>query len=66
VIEPQQDGHLDWHIMSYSSVLSPELLEKTAAASSMSLQKKVGKILDGITCTTIPLKIHQWYNYILT
>ncbi len=23
VIEPQQDGHLHWHIMLYSSVLSP-------------------------------------------
>ncbi len=28
VIKPQQDGHLHWHIMLYSSVLSPELLEK--------------------------------------
>jgi hypothetical protein len=35
VIEPQQDGCLHWHIMLYSSVLSPELLEKVAAASSM-------------------------------
>jgi hypothetical protein len=32
VIEPQQDGCLHWHIMLYSSVLSPELLEKAAAA----------------------------------
>ncbi len=37
VIEPQQDGRLHWHIMLYSSVLSPELLEKAAAASSMAL-----------------------------
>jgi hypothetical protein len=35
VIEPQQDGNLHWHIMLYSSVSSPELLEKSAAASSM-------------------------------
>ena len=32
VIEPQQDGHLHWHMMIYSSVLSPELLQKTAIA----------------------------------
>ncbi len=38
VIEPQQDGQLHSHIMLYSSVLSPELLEKAAAASSMALQ----------------------------
>jgi hypothetical protein len=38
VIEPQQDGRLHWHIILYSSVLSPELLEKAAAASSMALQ----------------------------
>ena len=28
VIEPQRDGCLHWHIMIYSSVLSPELLQK--------------------------------------
>ncbi len=38
---PQQDGCLYWHIMIYSSVLSPELLEKAVAASSV-----VGKMLD--------------------
>jgi hypothetical protein len=32
VIEPQQDGCLHWHIVLYSSVLSPKLLEKAAAA----------------------------------
>ncbi len=37
VIEPQQDVCLHWHIMLYSSVLSPELLEKAAATSSMAL-----------------------------
>jgi hypothetical protein len=31
VIEPQQAGHLHWHIMLYSSVLSPELLEKSSS-----------------------------------
>jgi hypothetical protein len=62
VIELQQDGHLHWHIMLYSSVLLPELLEKTAAASSMALQTQVGKMLDSITCTTVPFEIHQWYN----
>ena len=35
VIELQQDGRLHWHIMLYSSVLSPEFLEKAAAASSI-------------------------------
>ncbi len=38
VIEPQQDGHLHWHIILYSSVLSPELLENAAAVSSMAFQ----------------------------
>jgi hypothetical protein len=67
VIEPQQDGCLHWHIMLYSSVLSPELLEKAAAASSMALQSQIGKMLDsGITCTTVPCGIHQWYNDILS
>ncbi len=65
MIEPQQDGHLHWHIMLYSSVLSPELLEKTAAASSMTLQTQVGKVLDSITCSTIPPENCQWYNDIL-
>ncbi len=30
VIEPQRDGRLHWHIVIYSSVLSPELLQKAA------------------------------------
>ena len=66
VIEPQQDGRLHWHIMLYSSVLSPELLEKAAAASSMALQSQIGNMLDSITCTTVPCDIHQWYNDILS
>jgi hypothetical protein len=66
VIKPQQDGCLHWHIMLYSSVLSPELLEKTAAASSMVLQTQIDKMLDSITCTTVPCDIHQWYNYLLS
>jgi hypothetical protein len=52
--------------MLYSSVLSPELLEKTTAASSVTLQTQVGNMLDKITCyTTIPHEICQWYNDIL-
>jgi hypothetical protein len=66
VIEPQQDGRLHWHIMLYSSVLSPGLLEKAAAATSKSLQSQIGKMLDSITCTTVPCDIHQWYNDILS
>ncbi len=66
MIEPQQDGHLHWHIMLYSGVLLPELLEKTAAASSMALQSQTGKMLDSITCTTVPCDIHQWYTNILS
>ncbi len=58
VMEPQQDGHLHWHIMLNSSVLSPELLELAAAASSKTLQT-LGKMLGSITCTTIPCEIHQ-------
>jgi hypothetical protein len=60
VIEPQQDGCLNWDILLYSSVLSSELLEKAAAASSMALQTQVGNMLDSITCTTVPCEIHQW------
>ncbi len=52
IIALQQDGCLHWHIMLYSSVLSPELLEKVAAASSMVLQSQISKMLDSITCTT--------------
>ncbi len=66
VIEPQQDSCLHWHIMLYSSVLSPELLEKAAAASSKSLKSQIGKMLDSITCKTVPCDIHQWYNDILS
>ncbi len=66
MIEPQQDGRLHWHIMLYSSVLSPELLEKAAAASSMALQLQIVNMLDSITCTTVPCDIHQWYNDILS
>jgi hypothetical protein len=58
VIESQQDGHLHWHIMLYSSVLSPELLEKAAAAPTK-LQTQVAEMLDSITCTTLPPDIHQ-------
>ncbi len=66
MIEPQQDGCLHWHIMIYSSVLSPELLEKASAASSTALQSQIGKMLDSITCTTVPCDIHQWYNNIFS
>ncbi len=66
MIELQQDGHLHRHVMLYSSVLSPELLEKSAAASSMALQSQIGKMLDSITCTTVPCDIHQWYNDLLS
>jgi hypothetical protein len=52
--------------MLHSSVLSPELLEKAAAASSMALQSLIGKMLDSITCTTVPCDIHQWYNDMLS
>ncbi len=66
VTESQQDGHLHWHKMLYSSVLSPELLEKAAAVSYMALQTQIGKVLDSITCTTVPCEIHQWYNDMLS
>ncbi len=66
MIEPQQDGHLHWHIMLYSSVLSPDLLEKAAAASSMASKSQIGKMLDSITCTTVPCDIHQWYKDMLS
>jgi hypothetical protein len=59
VIELQQDGHLHCHIMLYSSVLSPELLDKAAAASSMASQSQIGNMLDSIACTTVPCDIHQ-------
>ncbi len=55
---------LAYHVIL--SVLSPELLEKAAAASSMALQSQIGNMLDSITCTTVPCDIHQWYNDILS
>ncbi len=61
MLEPQQDGHLHWHIMLYSSVLSPKLLEKAAAVPTKP-QTQVAEMLDSITCTTLPPDIHQWYN----
>jgi hypothetical protein len=30
------------------------------------LQSQIGKMLDSITCTTVPCDIHQWYNDILS
>ncbi len=60
MIKPQQDGCLHWHMMLYLIVLSPELLEKVAAAP-MKLQTQVAEMLDSITCTTLPPNIHQWY-----
>ena len=65
-MEPQLDGRLHCHIMLYSSVLSPELLEKVAAATSKLLQCQIGTMLDGITCMTVPCNIHQWYNEIFS
>ncbi len=32
----------------------------------MALQSQMGKLLDSITCTTVPCDIHQWYNDILS
>ncbi len=52
--------------MLYSSVKSPELLEKVAAATSKSLKCQIGTMLDSSTCTTVPCKIHQWYKKILS
>jgi hypothetical protein len=42
-------------------VLSPQLLEKAAAAPTK-LQTQVAEMLDSITCTTLPPNIHQWYK----
>ncbi len=53
VIELQLGGRLHWHIMFYSSVLSPELLEKVAAATSKSLQSQIGTMLDSITSSMV-------------
>ncbi len=65
VIESQQEGRLHWHIMLYSSVLSPKLLEKVAAAPTK-LQTQVAENLNSITCTTLPPDIHQWYRDTIT
>jgi hypothetical protein len=32
----------------------------------MELQPQIGKMLDSITCTTVPCGIHQWYNDLLS
>jgi hypothetical protein len=65
VIEPQRDDRLHWHIMIYSSVLSPELFQK-AAISPIKVQERIAQMLDSITCTTLPLDIHKWYNDIIS
>ncbi len=60
VVEPQQDVRVHWHFMLYSSMLSPELLEKAAAAPTK-LQTQVAEMLGSITCTTllpVPHDIH--------
>ncbi len=31
----------------------------------MAFQPQIGKMLDSITCTTLPCGIHQWYNDLL-
>ena len=41
-------------------------LEKAAAASSMALHSQTSKMLDSITCKTVPCDSHQWYNDILS
>ena len=46
-------------------MLSPELLEKAAAAPTK-LQTQVAEMLDSITCATLPPNIHQWYNDTIT
>ena len=65
VIEPQRDGRLHWHMMIYSRVLSPELLQKTAIAP-MKMQEQIAQMLDSITCTKLPTEIHKWYNDIVS
>ncbi len=65
VIEPQRDGCLHWHIMIYSSILSPELLQK-AAISPIKVQEQIAQMLDSRTCTTLPFDIHKWYNDIIS
>ena len=65
VIELQRDGHLHWHTMIYSSVLSPELLQKTVIAP-MKMQEQIAQMLDSITCTTLPTEINKWYKDIVS
>jgi hypothetical protein len=65
VIEPQQDGRLRWHILIYSSVLSPELLQE-AAIAPIKVQEQISQMLDSITCTTLPPEIYKWYNNIVS
>ena len=47
--------------MLYSSVLTPELLQK-AAVAPVNVQTQIGQMLDSITCTTLLPEVHQWYN----
>ncbi len=51
--------------MIYSSVLSPELLQKSAI-SPIKVQEQIAQMLNSITCTTLPLDIHKWYNDIIS
>jgi hypothetical protein len=64
VVEPQASGRLHWHMMVYSSVLCPELLERAAAAPT-ELQTQVADMLDSITHTKLCPEVHQWYNGVI-
>jgi hypothetical protein len=64
VVEPQASGHLHRHMMVYSSVLYPELLER-AAAAPIKLQTQVADMLNSITHTKLCPEKHQWYNDII-
>ncbi len=51
--------------MIYSSLLSPELLQK-AAIAPIKVKEQIAWMLDSITCTTLPPEIHKWYNDIVS
>ncbi len=37
-----------------------------AAILPIKVQEQIGQMLDSITCTTLPLHIHKWYNDIIS
>ncbi|CAN0199302.1 unnamed protein product [Lampetra planeri] len=64
VIEPHKGGWLHRRLNTYSSVLTPSLLTRLAAAPT-DVQIVIGNILDSTACTHLAPAVREWYNGIV-